>query len=105
MAALDLLSNELRNAADARGHIIIYGARQGRRGEAQKRIACLTSYMVERRSFRSDQVSVVHGGFREHAMMELWIVPRGSCPPAPTPTVAPEEVRFLRGAVRYSCNI
>jgi hypothetical protein len=105
MAALDLLSNELRRAADSRGYIIIYGARRGRRGEVQKRTTCMKGYMLERRGFRADQITIVHGGFRENAMMELWIVPQGACPPEPTPTVAPEDVKFLKGKAKYSCEV
>lgn len=105
MAALDLLSNELRSAVDSKGYIIIYGARLGRRGEVQKRMSCMKGYMLERRGFRADQITIVHGGFRVGAMMELWIVPQGACPPVLTPTVAPEDVRFLRGKAKYSCEV
>lgn len=105
MAVLDLLSNELRSAADSRGYIIIYGARRGRRGEVQTRMACMKSYMLARRGFRADQLIIVHGGFRENSMMELWIVPQGACPPLPTSTVEPEDVRFLKGRAKYSCEV
>ncbi len=105
MASLDLLSNELRSAADSRGSIIIYGARRGRRGEVQAIMNCMKGYMLERRGFRADQITIVHGGFRENAMMELWVVPQGTCPPVPTPTVAPEDVRFLKGRPKYSCEV
>ena len=105
IAALDLLSNELRSATDFRGYIIIYGARRGRRGEMQKRMSCMKGYMLERRGFRADQITITDGGFREGAMMELWIIPQGACPPMSTPTVAPEDVRFLRGRAKYSCEV
>jgi hypothetical protein len=105
MAVLDLLSNELRSAADSRGYIIIYGARRGRRGEVQTRMACMKGYLLARRGLRADQLIIVHGGFREHSMMELWVVPEGACPPLPTSTVEPEDVKFLKGRARYSCEV
>ena len=38
------------------------------------------------------RVTAVDGGFREQTSVELWIVPRGASPPAPTPTVKRNEV-------------
>jgi outer membrane protein OmpA-like peptidoglycan-associated protein len=40
------------------------------------------------------QINTVHGGFREEATTELWIVPPGAQPPCPTPTVRPEDVAY-----------
>jgi len=105
MAALDLLSNELRSATGSSGYIIMYGARRGRRGEVRTRMACMKGYMLERRGFRADRIIIVHGGFRENPMMELWIVPQGACPPRPAATVEPEDVRFLQGRAKYSCEV
>jgi len=42
--------------------------------------------------FPSRRITVIDGGFREKAVTELWIVPRGASPPAPTPTVNRNEV-------------
>ena len=42
---------------------------------------------------------VVNGGFRKSWMAELWIVPAGAWPPAPTPTIKKEDIRYRRSKV------
>lgn len=105
IATLDLLANELRNAPNAKGHVILYGARRGRRGEVQRRISCMRNYMLNNHGLGAERFIISHGGFRDNAMMELWVVPEGSCAPIPSPTVSPEDVRFIRGRPRYSCEV
>jgi hypothetical protein len=61
-----------------------------RSGRAKKR---LSEYFPYKR------ITAVDGGFRENAVTELWIVPRGASPPTPAPTVKPQDVAhcpFLR---------
>jgi hypothetical protein len=105
IAILDLLANELRNEPNAKGYVILYGGRQGRGGEIQVRMSCMRSYMLNNFGLRAERFIISHGGFRENATMELWVVPEGGCPPIPSPTVSPEDVRFIRGRPRYSCEI
>ena len=105
MATLDGYSNQLLNESNSTGYIIIYGARHGRRGEAEKRMKCMKSYLIERRGIHPDRIKVSHGGYRERSMMELWIVPHGGKAPTPTRTVKPKGVRLRKGKIRYSCDV
>jgi hypothetical protein len=58
-----------------------------RRGEAEDRVARLKPYLVETRGIDPQRIVIVNGGYRENWMAELWIVPRGTNPPQPTPTL------------------
>jgi len=105
MAMLDGFSYELQNETRPIGYIIVYGARRGRRGEVQRRINCMKNYMLQRRGIPANQITIVHGGYREHSVMEMWIVPQGERLPAATPAVKPKDVRLRRGRIRYTCEV
>lgn len=106
LARLDAFAIELQNDPRARGHIIIYGGRRGRRNEAKARSARMKFYLVRVRGLDSRRIATVDGGFREELSGELWLVRPGEPAPAPTPTVNAKDVR-LRGRVRvrgYNCG-
>ena len=42
--------------------------------------------------FPSQRITAIDGGYREKAVTELWIVPRGASPPTPTPAVDSKDV-------------
>ena len=42
--------------------------------------------------FPYQRITAIDGGFREKAVTELWIVPRGASPPSPAPTVSHSAV-------------
>ncbi|HBB88378.1 MAG TPA: hypothetical protein DC047_12260 [Blastocatellia bacterium] len=121
-ARLDNFAIQLQNQPDAKGYIIFHGGRRDRypypnssrsrlprRGEAEARAARLKPYMINGwRGSDPGRIVVVNGGYRETWEAELWIVPSGVNPPAPTPTVKPQELRFRRGRVRkrdYHCYV
>ena len=120
-ARLDNFANELQNNPDVQGYIVFYGGKRRqyptghnsspalpRRGEAEARVARLKLYMSDSRGIDSNRIVVINGGYRERWAAELWIVPKGANPPAPTPTVKPAEVRFRRGKVKksdYECGV
>jgi hypothetical protein len=110
MARLDGFAVELQNNPEAQGYIIFYGGRSystcynhrpriPRRGEAEARAARIKPYLVIHRGLNPERIIVVFGGFRESWTAELWLVPRGSQAPAPTPTLQPRDIRYRRGRV------
>ncbi len=105
MGVLDLLTITLQNEPDSTGYIIVYGARRGYRNDVATRMKCMKDYMIQRRGIPAGSLKVINGGYREYAMIELWIAPNGSLAPVPRPTVEPKNVRFKRGGTRYSCNL
>jgi hypothetical protein len=120
-ARLDNFANELQNAPEARGYIVFYGGKRHqsptrhnsrlalpRRGEAEARAARLKPYMNDNRGIDAKRIVVVNGGYREQWAAELWIVPKGANPPAPTPTIKPQKIKFRRGRIKkrdYECGV
>lgn len=106
LARLDAFAIELQNAPGARGHIIVYGGRRGRRNEAKARLARMKFYLARVRGLDARRIVTVDGGFRGELSGELWVVGPGEPAPAPGPTVNAKDVR-LRGRVRvrgYNCG-
>lgn len=120
-ARLDNFANELQNTPEAQGYIVFYGGKGRqhparpnsrlalpRRGESEARAARLKPYLHESRGIDSNRMMVVNGGYRDRWAAELWIVPKGANPPAPTPTVKSVEIRFRRGRIKksdYECGV
>ena len=105
MGVLDLLSNSLHEDASAAGVIFVYGAKRDARGNVERRVSCMEDYMVHRRGIPTHRIRVLRGGYREHASIELWVVPSGSQSPHPTPTLRRNEVTFAKRGPRYTCNV
>jgi hypothetical protein len=97
-ARLDNYAIELLNDPMAEGHLICYGGRQGRSGEAGRRCVRAKKYLVERRGVEASRLLVVDGGFREYLTVEPWVVPAGALPPQPTATVDPADVEITEAA-------
>jgi len=93
-ARLDNYAIELQNDPTAEGHLVCYGGRKGRAGEAERRCVRAKKYLVERRGIEASRLLVVDGGFREELTVEPWLIPAGVRPPQPTPTVDPAEVEI-----------
>lgn len=120
-ARLDNFAVNLQQHPNATGYIIFYGgrlqnypychsARQRfpRRGESQARAARMKPYLVSTRGLDASRVVVIDGGYRESWTAELWIVPNQLGPPAPSPTVKPQEIRFRKGRIKkrdYECEV
>jgi hypothetical protein len=65
-------------------------------------------YLIDTRGLDSKRIVFVNGGYRESWEVELWLVPKGSNPPAPTPTVKPQDIKFRRGKIKkrdYECEV
>jgi hypothetical protein len=120
-ARLDNFANELQNNPDVQGYIVFYGGKRHlsptahnsrpalpRRGEAEARAGRLRPYMSDTRGVDANRIVVINGGYRDRWAAELWVVPKGANPPAPTPTVKPGEIRFRRGRIKkrdYECGV
>ena len=120
-AHLDNFAVTLQQQPETIGYIIFYGGkthnfpscrishqRLPRHGEAQGRAARLRPYLVKTRAVDSARVVVIDGGYREAWTAELWIVPKGARPPAPTPTVRPQDIHYRKGRIRkrdYACEV
>lgn len=87
MANLDDFTIRIQNDPDAVGHIIAYGGRKVRPGEAKAIIKRASSYLTRSRGVEAKRLVFVDGGLREKATVEVWIVPPGAEKPKPTPTV------------------
>ena len=92
-ARLDNFAIALQNEPNAQGHIIAYGGRRGRAGEAQARADRAKDYLVNQRGIAADRIVTLDGGYREDLTVELWIVPQGATAPAASPTVDASEVQ------------
>ena len=105
MGALDLLSKTLQEETGTTGVVFVYGAKRDLRKNVERRIQCMNDYVTHRRGIPSNRIRVLSGGYRKHATIELWVVPRDANAPTPTPTLRPKDVIFKRRGVPYGCNI
>lgn len=102
MARLDHLAVASNNYPDYAIYIFIYGGRSDRRGEAKARLARVKNYLVRNRGLDINRLKLEDGGYREDLTVEIWLIPPGSPPPRPTPTLSPEKVRFRREKIKKS---
>ena len=121
MARLDNFAIAVQNNPDAQAYIVFYGGRRHsfpscqrgqqrlpRHGEAEARVARLRKYLVLRRGLDSNRIVVVNGGYRQQWEAELWIVPKDSASPTPTPTINAQKIKFRKGKIKksdYECGI
>ena len=104
MGALDLLSNALHGEPTATGVIFVYGSNRELAENVDRRMHCFENYLTQRRGIPSNRIRVMIGGYRKHAMIELWVVPEGAQPPQKSPTLGREDVKPARRGTRYRCN-
>jgi hypothetical protein len=86
---------QLANNLNVVGYVITYGGAVSKKGEARamgeyaKRVISAKSRVSQAR------VIVIDGGFRQDAEFELFLVPKGMLAPAPTPTLATNQVKIV----------
>ena len=90
---LDQFAAELRNDPSAEGHLLCYGGRRSRAGEAQRRCDRAKNHLVNTRDMDTARIVTVDAGRREGPAVELWLVPSGATPPAASPTAEPMSDR------------
>lgn len=86
-ARLDNLAIEMQNNPTLQAHLVVYGGRNGPRGQAARRALQLKTYLTETRAVDAGRVFTVEGGFRDELSGELWVSPLGSPAPPVRPTV------------------
>jgi hypothetical protein len=74
-------------------YVIAYAGRTSARGFAFNWLARIREGLVAN-GLASGRIVVLDGGFRETPMFDFWIVPLGSEPPRPTPTVKRSEIVY-----------
>jgi hypothetical protein len=108
MAHLDNLAVQLQTEPGTVGHIIVYGGRSGRRGEARARASRMKTYLVKNRGVDASRILVIDGGYRENLTVEIWMWPRSVGVPKASPTVQLKDVRFKKGKIKkreyYHCG-
>jgi hypothetical protein len=72
----------LRADADARAHVVVYGARGARLSEANTVSRLIRHRLFTVENVAHPRITVVYGGTREELFVELWLIPRGARPPA-----------------------
>jgi hypothetical protein len=93
---LDNFVITLLDEKDRTGYIIAYAGKRARPGEAKAHAEQAKKYLVTIRSFPASRLKAINGGYREEPEVDLYVVPKGICPPSPTPTVDPRDVKIVR---------
>lgn len=108
MARLDNLAVQVQNEPETVGHIIVYGGRFGRRGEARARASRIKTYLVKIRGMDASRILTIDGGYRENLTVEMWMLPRSLGVPKASPTIHPKDVKFKKGRIKrreyYHCG-
>jgi hypothetical protein len=76
-------------------YVISYAGRKSDRGYAFTALKRMKDGLTMA-GMDSRRVVTLDGGFREEPQVEFWIVPLGSEPPRPTPTVNRNEIIYSR---------
>ena len=119
-ARLDNFLSELQNTPQAKGFLIVYEGKYFQRvydrfpdekiktylpafGEANYRTQVFLNHFKFRNSSSPDSYLFVSGGYRENHTVEMWIVPNGTIPPKPTPTL--DKMKYRKGKpLKIVCN-
>lgn len=96
--AKQLIRYSLRNYASAEGHILAYGGRRTRIGEATARAKRAKDYLVKVRGINPNRIETRDAGYREIPTIELYLVPPGGPVPLSKPTVDPKDVQIIKGS-------
>ncbi len=67
-----------------------------KRGEALNR-AKEVGLVAKDVKFSESEIVLINGGFREKFALALWVVPKDTEPPKPTPTLEEKEMEFREG--------
>jgi hypothetical protein len=95
---LDNFLIALVNEESRRGYIIVYAGRRAHVGEAKAHALRAKNYLVNVRHFPASRLTAMDGGYREQAEVDLYVVPEGTCPPNPSPTVDPRDLKTVKAS-------
>ncbi len=103
ISRLDNFAVHLQNNPKSAGVAIFYEGKYWNRlpifGEVQNRIQKVRLH-YKYRKFENRSILYINGGFRESAIIELWIVPKGAKFPKPTPTL--NIMKYRKGVLDKS---
>jgi hypothetical protein len=74
-------------------YVIGYAGRDSERGFISNWLTRIRAGL-EKAGVSAHRIAAVSGGFREQPLFDFWIVPLGTRPPRPTPTVKPSEIVY-----------
>ena len=74
-------------------YVIAYSGRTNERGYANQALRRIADQFTKA-GISSRRLGTLDGGFREQPAFEFWIVPEGSDPPRPTPTIDRKEIVY-----------
>ena len=74
-------------------YLIAYAGRSSERGFVANWVKRIRDGLIEE-GVSSRRIMVMDGGFREEPLFDFWIVPIGSIPPRPEPTVRRNEIVY-----------
>lgn len=85
-ARVDNAAEQLkRERPDIRIFMIVYGGRNGRDRDADKRAARIKGYLKSKHRISEGRILIVKGGYRERSMVEIWLLPVGMSLPGISP--------------------
>ncbi len=93
-AHLDNIAAKLAADPTSIVYILTYAGRASCFWEAQSRAARAKQYLIKQHEIQEPRIITADNGYRENLTVELFIAPRGSCGPLPTPTVPTSEIRL-----------
>ena len=95
---------QLEHNPGIKGYIITYAGQVAKEHEAQMMADSAKRRLTEAQHISADRIILIDGGFREAAEYELFLVPNDMPPPAPTPSIATNQVRIVRFNKRRKIN-
>ena len=90
-ARLDDFALQMQNDPTTEGYIFAYAGRKDVKGAAATSLIKMKNYLAGTRGIELTRIVIVDLGIREVPTTELWIVPRGSTPPSPSPPAAKKK--------------
>lgn len=91
---LDQFAAQLTHSQSVKGYIITYAGRTAKKGEAKQMADSAKRYLTKQ-DVSANRIFVIDGGFRDTSEYELFLIPNDMPPPAPTPTLASNQVRIV----------
>lgn len=85
-ARMDSYFNLMANEPNLTGYIIVYGSRASNKKDVAQVIKTLNRIMLFRK-YDPTFIKIVDGGFREDMSVEVYLLPAGTEPPKPSPTL------------------
>lgn len=72
-----------------------YAGRRAHSGEAEARALRVKQYLIREHALEEERIVAIDGGYRETPAVGLYIVPAGTVPPTPGPTLRGNDVQII----------